>query len=310
MTDNVMENEIIEVQEDANVDEKKWCVYCHTNKINGKKYFGITSRPVEDRWKQGLGYQKTQTVFWRAISKYTWDGFEHEIIAENLTEADAKTKEIELIARYKTNCHRYNNPSYGYNCTDGGDGSSGWHPSEETKVKIGQKAKVRLAAPQNNPMYGKHHSDETKQKIRETIGGTRAGMNNPMYGKKHLKETRQTISEHRKGKKANIDLCTYKTIYCIELNTLFYNSEDAHREVGVDGSSIRKACKNIKKTIGKHPVTHEPLHWLYVRDYISKDGNIIPGAITLGYITEEQVKEYLNNLKQKEIENYGIMEKE
>ena len=47
-----------------------------------------------------------------------------------------------------------------------------------------------------------------------------------------------------------------------------------------------------------------------VYDKITKDGTAIQGAVSLGYITEEQVNNYLNNLKQKEINDYGIMEKE
>ena len=42
--------------------ERKWYVYCHTNKINGKKYIGITSQVPEERWRYGAGY-KNQVVF-------------------------------------------------------------------------------------------------------------------------------------------------------------------------------------------------------------------------------------------------------
>lgn len=99
---------------------KKYYVYKHTNKTNGKVYIGITGQQPEDRWKYGYGYQ-SQQIFWRAIQKYSWDGFTHEILFSGLTKEEAKRKEVELIALYKSNCTRYNSPSYGYNATDGGD---------------------------------------------------------------------------------------------------------------------------------------------------------------------------------------------
>jgi hypothetical protein len=41
-------------------EDKKWCVYVHTNKFNGKKYVGITSTKPEDRWRNGRGYARNQ----------------------------------------------------------------------------------------------------------------------------------------------------------------------------------------------------------------------------------------------------------
>ena len=106
---------VIEVQKSQQVDdEKKWCVYCHTNKYNGKKYFGITSQRPADRWKAGSSY-KRNTHFSRALQKYGWyEGFIHEIIADNLTETEACQMEKDLIAKYNTT-----NPANGYNQTTG-----------------------------------------------------------------------------------------------------------------------------------------------------------------------------------------------
>lgn len=72
-----------------------WSVYIHTNKVNGKRYVGITSKLPEKRWQNGHGY-KGQT-FYKAIKKYGWDNFEHEIVASNLTEDEASNFERILI---------------------------------------------------------------------------------------------------------------------------------------------------------------------------------------------------------------------
>lgn len=91
-----------------------YVVYCHTNKINNKKYIGITKNSPQERWgKNGNGYK--QQIFYRAIEKYGWDNFDHEILYENLSKEDAEKYERKLIKEYKTN-----SPSFGYNVAQGG----------------------------------------------------------------------------------------------------------------------------------------------------------------------------------------------
>lgn len=60
-----------------------YSVYIHQNLTNGKRYVGITCKKPERRWGyQGAGY-KSQTYFWKAIQKYGWDNFDHEVFASN-----------------------------------------------------------------------------------------------------------------------------------------------------------------------------------------------------------------------------------
>lgn len=97
---------------------------------NGKVYIGITSQPVEERWRGGEGY-KAQAVY-RAIQKYGWSNIEHIVIKTGLTKEQAEQEEIRLIKEFSSN-----DPEHGYNIDNGGN-CYGTH-SEETRAKIAQK---------------------------------------------------------------------------------------------------------------------------------------------------------------------------
>lgn len=91
-----------------NNEENGYVIYMHTNKINNKKYIGI-SKNYERRWGNGYGYINN-TLFYKDIEQYGWDNFEHEIIEENLCKVDALILESRLIKQYKTD-----NIEFGYN---------------------------------------------------------------------------------------------------------------------------------------------------------------------------------------------------
>lgn len=90
-------------------------MYVHINKINGKKYVGITGRDPYVRWgKNGIHYSGN-ICFWNAINKYGWDNFEHIIIKTGLTVTEASILEIMFISLWKTQ-YKTN----GYNIKSGG----------------------------------------------------------------------------------------------------------------------------------------------------------------------------------------------
>ena len=54
--------------------EKQYTVYMHVNKINNKKYIGITCQKLNKRWRNGKGYENSPH-FYMSINKYGWDNF-------------------------------------------------------------------------------------------------------------------------------------------------------------------------------------------------------------------------------------------
>lgn len=110
--------------------KNNYYVYGHKNKINGKWYIGQTvyGDNPEKRWgKDGKKY-KGSIKFENSINKYGWDGFEHIILKENLTKEEADYWEKYYIKHYDSK-------ESGYNLTEGGEGTVGWIPSDETRKK-------------------------------------------------------------------------------------------------------------------------------------------------------------------------------
>lgn len=211
--------------EEIKTEDKKFCVYMHINKHNNKKYIGLTSQKPEWRWgSNGTSYlEKTedgkykQPAFAYALEKYdNWDtDWEHIIVADQLTYNDATQMEIELIALYKTNICKWGKEALGYNLTDGGGGSVGHTLSEETRRKISEKAKGRefseerkqqyseMFIGEKNPFYGKHHTDETKEKLSNATKEQFSTMGNPFLGKHHTDETKKILSQKAKDRLSN-----------------------------------------------------------------------------------------------------------
>lgn len=237
-----------------------WKVYCHTNIINNKKYIGITSKKdPNDRWENGNGY-KNNPYFTNAIKKNGWENFTHEILFNNLTKEEACVKEIELIEYYKTTQRKY-----GYNISKGGTAPmAGRKHTKITKKKMSE----------NNGKYweGKHHSEESKQKISESKKGTLPWNKN----KEHSDETKQKISkktkERLKDKRNNPmygvlgdDNPNSKKIYCIELDKIFIGIRNASREMNIPLPNIIRSLKsNGYYSAGKQGNTK--LHWIYMEE--------------------------------------------
>lgn len=151
-------------------------VYVHTNKINGKRYFGLTcQKKPENRWHGGSAYKQSKH-FWNAIQKYGWNNFDHEILASKLTQKEAEDMEQKLIDENKTY-----DPEYGYNIRYGG-GSHGRMPKEIVQKLADERRGEK------NPFYGIPRTDEVKRKISEKN-----------KGRKFSKEQLKKMSLAKKG---------------------------------------------------------------------------------------------------------------
>lgn len=82
-------------------------------------YIGIT-KDIKKRWiSNGIQY-KNCSLFWNAIQKYGWNGFNHVVLIDNITKELACIIERELIKKYNTQ-----DSNFGYNISYGGTSGNG-----------------------------------------------------------------------------------------------------------------------------------------------------------------------------------------
>ena len=209
-----------------------------------KIYIGITCQPIKKRWENGCGYKKCPAIH-KAIKKYGWDNFQKEILYENLSESEAKEFEISLIKYFKSN-----NKKYGYNLTEGGDGTRGRKLSEEAKQRIREmNSGKRLTEEQKEHLrqinLGKRHSEETKKKMSKTRMG-----NKYCLGVKHTEEWKRQMSERMRGTNNNQS----KRVICLETMKVYDTITEAKQETGA--SKISLCCSGKRETSGG-------FHWKY-----------------------------------------------
>jgi len=128
--------------------------------------------------------------------------FTEEIMFESLTEQEAHEIEIEAISVYG---RKNNGTGCLANLTNGGDGVSGLIHSDETRKELSRKSKEvwndpeyrermsRLLKGRPAPNKGISPSEESRQKMRESHIGIQAGENHPNYGKHLTEETKEKI---------------------------------------------------------------------------------------------------------------------
>lgn len=184
-----------------------YSVYCHQNKINGKKYFGITCKVPKYRWGHN-GHEYAPHYFGRAVDKYGWDNFEHIILYSGLDKDTAIMFEKYLIAEFSTK-----DRTYGYNLTEGGDGVK--NPSEEVRRKLSECNKGKVNSPETRAKIsagnkGKVMSAEARAKISKNCGSRRPevrakisascmGKPSPNKGRKFTEEEKARLYATRRG---------------------------------------------------------------------------------------------------------------
>lgn len=132
-------------------------LYSITDTLNNKVYIGQTIDPTR-RWS----YHKTQSkrlkplqYIHRAMAKYGIDNFQFEVIATCKTQADTDETEKQLIKQYDSR-----NKEKGYNRAPGGN--IAWESGLPSHMYS---------------MYGKHHSEKSKEQIRVALTGNAKSSN-------------------------------------------------------------------------------------------------------------------------------------
>ena len=190
-------------------------IYLRTNKINGKKYVGLATnlKVRQNRWK--CHTQKyAGTAINNARAKYGIDNFGFEILKE------CKDEELDYWEKYYIKELNTKAP-YGYNLTDGGEGGSGYSPSEETRKKLSDANKGKT--PWNK---GKTNifSEETKKKMSEKKKGV-----------PNLEQSKSVFQ---------IDMITNEII------AEFSATMEVERQLGFNHRNISACCLGKQKTCG------------------------------------------------------------
>lgn len=212
-------------------------VYKITNKENGKIYIGITNQGASVRWYKHCSETNAGSTFpiHNAIRKYGKDNFQIEVV-EEIIDQDydyLKEREKHWIAEFDS----YNREK-GYNLTLGGDGTFGRFHSQETKEKIRQKA------------VGRKISEETRKKMSESQ--KKREWNHQELSERAKEANRVRWSKKESREKASRNNGKRKVIlqYDTGMNLIreFHSVNEAGRNLGKRHQNIAACARGKLKT--------------------------------------------------------------
>lgn len=238
-------------------------IYCYFNPINEKRYIGQTinekSRRSDFKTKElyctKLDNGGKLSKFDAARKKYGINTFVYSVLCkiedDNLEVLHQRLDDLEkyYIKKYDT----FHN---GYNSTEGG--YSG-RLSEETKQKISESLKGRPMSEltkEKLSFKGHLHTEETKEILsKKAKDRYKDPTKHPMYGKHHSEESKRKNSESRKGKCMGSENGKSRAVLCFtksgEFIKEFSCQGDACEWLGMDrknNSQISKCCNGKNKT--------------------------------------------------------------
>lgn len=131
---------------------------------SNRVYIGQTTNLKNRIYHYSTNDCQHQKVLYNSLKKYGFDNCKFEIIEETNSEV-INQRETYYIDYYKSNITKY--PEFrGLNCTDGGDGVRGYKLSEETRKKMSDAKKGKVAY---------YATEQTKIKLSES----KMGASNP-----------------------------------------------------------------------------------------------------------------------------------
>lgn len=215
------------------------------------KYIGQTSKEyISNRWsehKWKANSNRSNLLIHQAIREFGANNFEFTVILFHVPQNELWDKEIEYIERIGTLAPN------GYNETKGGGGTLGFEPWDKGIKRI-QETRNKISKAYTEERRNKMREifkEKWRQNLFEPKGTSRPGELNPFYGKHHTDETKERLSKIQNGKKKRIKMLDKDTGNVIQIfNSIAEAAKYIKKITGnekVDDSAISKCARGISK---------------------------------------------------------------